>query len=468
MLGKEKKSQQLDETGQVLKELKDLYLKTVRPIEQITNFERMGHGILNEGDFDSPPLILLVGPYSAGKTTMLEYLIGKEFPGERVGPEPTTDKFSAIMHGEDERVIPGNALTVSPGSPFSGLQNFGNDFLMRFEGAQVCDCELLKNLTLIDSPGVLSGEKQTLGRSYDYAKVVEWFAARSDMIILLFDVQKCDISDEMACSIKNLDKYADKVKVILNKSDSVSHQHLMKVYGALLWSLGRVIKTPEVVKVYIGSFWGEPLKNEETEALIKREMADFLRDLNDLSRLGAVRKINDMVKRIRLIRVYVILLDYLRDQMPKMFNKHKKKQELLDDLPNIFRTVMKQHGLSFGDFPDIDLFRKTIESLDFDKFPKLKGKRMNQGKRMTDLNKMLKNNIPDMLNRLPGMRQHKLPTKHETSRKKAGEKKVEAKESDIDKSEATDVEVVDAEANAAEGDTAEAKHTVEANKAEDP
>lgn len=45
-----------------------------------------------------------------------------------------------------------------------------------------------------------------------------------------------------------------------------------------------MIKTPEVVKVYIGSFWDEPLKNEETEALIKREMADFLRDLNDLNR----------------------------------------------------------------------------------------------------------------------------------------------------------------------------------------
>lgn len=86
--------------------------------------------------------------------------------------------------------------------------------------------------------------------------------------------------------------------------------------------------------------------------------------------------------------------------MPKMFKKQKKKQDLLDDLPNIFRTVMKQHGLSFGDFPDMDLFRKSVESLDFEKFPKLKGNRMNQGRRMVDLNKMLKNSIPDMLNRL--------------------------------------------------------------------
>lgn len=29
----------------------------------------------------------------------------------------------------------------------------------------------------------------------------------------------------------------------------------MKVYGALMWSLGKIFNTPEVVRVYVGSFW---------------------------------------------------------------------------------------------------------------------------------------------------------------------------------------------------------------------
>lgn len=283
-MGKKQIQTSMDETSQVLKELSDLYLKTICPVEQAFDFHSLGHGKLNEGDFCSNPVVLLVGPYSAGKTSFIEYIIGREFPGERVGPEPTTDTFTAVFHGEDDRLIPGNALTVDPSSKFYGLQVFGNNFLTRFNGSQVNDCETLKNLIVIDSPGVLSGEKQTLGRSYDYAKVVEWFAERSDMIVLLFDVFKCDLSDEMNTSIKALGKYADKVKVVLNKSDSVSHQHLMNVYGALLWNLGRVIKTPEVVKVYIGSFWNEKPKNDETAALINKEMNDFLRDLHDLPR----------------------------------------------------------------------------------------------------------------------------------------------------------------------------------------
>lgn len=217
-------------SSDVLRELKDLYIKDILPVEQATEFHALNHGALSEGDFASPPMVLVIGPYSAGKTTFIECLLGKPFPGGRVGPEPTTDSFCAIINGENERIIPGNALTITPGSQFHGLQKFGNDFLTRFYGAQVSSCEVAKGLTIIDSPGVLSGEKQTLGRSYDYTDVVNWFAERSDMIICFFDVNKCEISDEMSSSIKALHKFSDKVKVVLNKCDSVdTSQNLMKV-----------------------------------------------------------------------------------------------------------------------------------------------------------------------------------------------------------------------------------------------
>lgn len=41
------------------------------------------------------------------------------------------------------------------------------------------------------------------------------------------------------------------VRIILNKSDQVDQQQLMRVYGALMWSLGKVFKSPEVCKVML-------------------------------------------------------------------------------------------------------------------------------------------------------------------------------------------------------------------------
>jgi GTPase SAR1 family protein len=57
-------------------------------------------------------MVLLVGPYSVGKTSFIKYILGRDFPGQRIGPEPTTDRFMAIMYGENDKIVPGNALTV--------------------------------------------------------------------------------------------------------------------------------------------------------------------------------------------------------------------------------------------------------------------------------------------------------------------------------------------------------------------
>ena len=143
-----------------------------------------------------------------------------------------------VMYGPDEQVIPGNALCVAPDLPFRSLSKFGNAFLNKFE-ASVCTSEVLKSFTIIDSPGVLSGKKQRIGRQYDFSAVVSWFAERCDRIILLFDAHKLDISDEFKTSINMLKGHDEKVRVVLNKADSISPKELMRVYGALMWSLGK-------------------------------------------------------------------------------------------------------------------------------------------------------------------------------------------------------------------------------------
>ena len=57
--------------------------------------------------------------------------------------------------------------------------------------------------------------------------------------------RRAQVSDEFKQVISTLKGHDDKVRVVLNKADQVDMQQLMRVYGALMWSLGKVFRSPE-------------------------------------------------------------------------------------------------------------------------------------------------------------------------------------------------------------------------------
>jgi len=233
---------------------------------------------------------------------------------------------------------------VDATKPFRGLNVFGGGFLSKFQCSEV-PAPILRELTFIDTPGVLSGEKQRLGRAYDFPKVSAWFAERSDMILLLFDSHKLDISDEMRDAIDSLKGHEEKIHIVLNKADDVNSQQLMRVYGALMWSLGKVLKSPEVMRVYIGSFWEQPYQNQEFRSLFEAEQADLLADLATLPGNGTIRKVNELVKRSRLVKVHAYIMSYLREEMPTFFGKAEKHDELIAHLPEAFLVIQRKYHI---------------------------------------------------------------------------------------------------------------------------
>lgn len=391
---KKNDSQRNQVFNSVVDGLRKLYFKTLKPLEEAYLFNDFHSPAMSDPDFVAKPMVLLVGQYSTGKTTFIRYLLEREFPGIRIGPEPTTDSFIAVMHGDSEQVIPGNALIVDPSKPFRTLSSFGNAFLNRF-----CCSELpspvLESITIVDTPGILSGEKQSVSRGYDFTGILKWFAERCDRIILLFDAHKLDISDEFQRGIEVLRDYDDKIRIVLNKADMVTTQQLMRVYGALMWSLGKVINTPEVARVFIGSFWNQPLQIDENRKLFEYEANDLFNDIQTLPRNAALRKLNDFIKRARLAKVHAFVIAELKNQMPAVFGKDKKKEQLLKNLADVYMKIQKEHNISPGDFPPVLKFKEQLRKYDFSKFHPLRLKLIES------LDRMLANNIPRLMGMIP-------------------------------------------------------------------
>ncbi|ETN97991.1 hypothetical protein RFI_39531, partial [Reticulomyxa filosa] len=202
----------------------------------------------------------------------------------------------------------------------------------------------------------------------------------------------------------------DKIRCVLNKADSVNNQALLRIYGALMWSLGKVFKTPEVLRVYVGSFWDQPYSNDHNAALFDSEADDLLSDLRSLPRHSATRKviaicifififylfvcINEFVKRTRQLRVHCLIVEHLRKQFG-MFGKEKTQQKLLDNLREEFRTLAKEEGLNLNDFPNPDKFRELVQTFDISKFPKL-NKKWKEG-----LDEVLNDRVPELMRKIP-------------------------------------------------------------------
>ncbi|KAL1320323.1 hypothetical protein HN51_065043 [Arachis hypogaea] len=384
----------LNSVTSIVDGLKKLYVERLKPLEVTYRYNDFASPLLTNSDFDAKPMVMLLGQYSTGKTTFIKHLLRCDYPGAHVGPEPTTDRFVVVMSGPDERSIPGNTIAVDADMPFGGLTTFGGSFLSKFQCSQMPH-PLLDEVTFVDTPGVLSGEKQRTQRSYDFTGVVSWFAEKCDLILLLFDPHKLDISDEFKRVISSLRGNEDKIRVVLNKADQVDTQQLMRVYGALMWSLGKVLNTPEVSRVYIGSFNDKPI--DESFAgplgrdLFEKEQNDLLADLVDIPKKACDRKINEFVKRARSAKIHAYIISHLKKEMPAIMGKAKAQQRLIDKLDEEFAKVQREYHLPSGDFPNADHFREVLSSYNIDKFEKLKS-RMIQA-----VDDMLGYEIPELL-----------------------------------------------------------------------
>lgn len=162
-----------------------------------------------------------------------------------------------------------------------------------------------------------------------------------------------------------------------------------------MWSLGKVMNTPEVCRVYMGSFWDMPLQHTDQAELLQKEEMDLLHDIMALPQQAVMRRINELVKRARSVKVHAYMIHYLRKQLPyNPWSRRDKQKRLIGRLESEFLGAARRYGLPKGDFPALEPFRQALyEIKDLSDFPKL------DKKLIKEMDKVFSVDIPDLLER---------------------------------------------------------------------
>jgi len=148
-----------------------------------------------------PFLMVVVGPFGSGKSSIINALLGEEIM--EVGPIPTTDRIVILRHGPDvQRTRSGDVETIFHPSP------------------------LLENLSLVDTPGL-----ESVFRMHD--EVTRRFLHRADIVLLVMIATQVLTASNLEY-MQELKTYGKRVILVINQMDVLEPEERQQVRDFVL------------------------------------------------------------------------------------------------------------------------------------------------------------------------------------------------------------------------------------------
>jgi ribosome biogenesis GTPase A len=230
------------------------------------------------------PLVLVLGNYSSGKSTLINEFLGCSI--QETGQAPTDDAFTVITYDDvpagdrpDQRsfdVRDGKVLLNDPEYPFEVLKKQGERFASHFKLKKI-NAPFLKNLAIIDTPGMLDSVSER-DRGYDYQQVIGDLAQIADLVLVLFDPHKAGTIQETYQSLRETlpaKTFEDRVVFVLNRIDECGDlTDLLKVYGTLCWNLSQMIGRKDIPRILL-------TYSPSASPAERKPAADFLKMLDN-------------------------------------------------------------------------------------------------------------------------------------------------------------------------------------------
>lgn len=177
------------------------------------------------------PVIAVLGTFSAGKSTFLNQLIGREL--QRTGNQAVDDKFTVICFGpsEESQSLPGMALDSDPRFPFYQISQ-EIEAISEGEGRRVdsylqlktANSEVLRGKIFIDSPGFDADQQRSATLT-----LTDRIIDLSDLVLVFFDARHPEpgaMRDTLQHLVGDTSERADTAKFlyILNQLDNTARE----------------------------------------------------------------------------------------------------------------------------------------------------------------------------------------------------------------------------------------------------
>ncbi len=147
---------------------------------------------------DHPYLAVLLGPFGAGKSSIINALTGR-LDLMPVGVTPTTDHISILRYGEQEETLETDAGVTSVFFP----------------------SPLLQKVSFVDTPGL-----ESVFRGHE--EITRRFLHRADIVFLVMLATQALTAKNLEY-LQQLKRYGTRVKVIVNQIDLLSEEELRTV-----------------------------------------------------------------------------------------------------------------------------------------------------------------------------------------------------------------------------------------------
>jgi len=230
---------------------KQLQTKVKRKLEPLFARYNMDFGGI-DASLKWKPIVLIIGNYSSGKSTLINELVGQNI--QRTGQAPTDDSFTIITSDSGtESEIPGSTLVNDENLPFLHFKGYGEKLISHICMKKISG-PVLKDMAIIDSPGMLDATSEN-DRGYDYMQVLGEFAKMSDLIVLMFDPHKAGTIKESYEAIRNTlpEKSGEhRIVFVMSRIDECDNlSDFTRSYGTLCWNMSQMTGRKDIPHIYL-------------------------------------------------------------------------------------------------------------------------------------------------------------------------------------------------------------------------